>query len=82
MEQTMKITKFLHGRYRVSGEHYFSNVTLSGKRGTLGCWSADIRRSDSGDLVQYAGLWDTKRDAVDEAKHIIARMDALFVPWH
>lgn len=76
----MKTKKLLNGWYRVSGEYYFSNVRLTAKRGTLGCWSADIRKRDSGDLVQYAGLWDSKRDAVEEATRIIQRKDALHVP--
>lgn len=75
----MKTTKFLHGWYRVTGKHYFSNVKLTAKRGTLGCWSVDIRYSHSGELRQYAGLWDTKREAVEEAIRVIERADALFV---
>lgn len=75
----MQTRKLLYGWYRVSGEHYFSNVKLSAKRGTLGCWSADLRLRHSGDLIQFAGLWDTKREAVEEAKRLIERHDPLFI---
>jgi hypothetical protein len=75
----MRTAKLLSGWYRISGQHYFSNVRLTAKRGTLGCWSADLRVRSSGDLRQYAGLWDTKREAIEEAARLIERHDAVFV---
>ena len=72
----MKTTKFLAGWYRLTGEHHFSNIKLEND----GLWSADLRYQHSGELVRYAGLWSTKREAVDEATYLISRHDALFVP--
>jgi hypothetical protein len=71
-----KVSKFLKGWYRVSGEHHFSNVRLE----RSGEWFVDLRYSHNGDLRQLAGLWNTKREAVEEAERVIARADALFIP--
>ena len=75
----MRQTKFLSGWYRVSGQHHFSNVKRSTAYGRVQ-WSVDLRRGHDGELVQLAGLWDSKREGVEEAERIIARADALYVP--
>lgn len=62
----IKTTKFLSGWYRLSNGVCFSNVKLETRGEFVGKWSADIRRAN-GDLVQYAGIWNTKREAVAEA---------------
>lgn len=62
-------SKMTAGRYRLSGHHYFSNVTRKPDG-----WHADLRRED-GTLQQFAGIWRTKRDAIDEATHLIKRHD-------
>lgn len=67
MTQALKIEKLLGGWYRVSNGSYFSNV----KRERTGKWSADIRRSNDGVLIQYAGIWITKREAIEEATSLL-----------
>lgn len=68
----MKIVKYASGFYRVSGENYFANVKLDSKDKK---WHAEIRRRDDGVLVRFAGIWNTKKDAVEEAKFILERMN-------
>lgn len=75
----MQTTKLLNGWYRVSGEYHFSNIKRGRAYGDTQ-WSADLRIRETGELVQLAGLWSTKRDAVEEAERLIDRADALYIP--
>lgn len=75
----MQTKKLLNGWYRVSGEHYFSNVKRGRHYGS-DQWSNDLRRRDTGDLVELGSLHCTKRDAVEEAERIIARADERYIP--
>lgn len=70
----MRQVKILSGWYRVSGQHYYSNVKRDGR-----FWYADLRYSHSGELRQHAGLWSRKRDAIEEAERLIAYHDPLFI---
>ena len=36
-------------------------------RKLMGAWLVEIRNTNSGDLIQYAGLWPTLRDAKADA---------------
>lgn len=56
------------GLYRlVAPSGYYSNIRRVGRE-----WYADIRKP-SGDLKRYAGIWRTRRDAVEEATSILER---------
>lgn len=69
----MRETRILAGWYQVSNGEYFGNVRRGREYdGELKSkWYADIRKSSTGDLVRYAGIWDSKRDAVEEVTHIL-----------
>lgn len=64
-------TKLLSGWYRISGDEFFGNVKHERRGEHRGKWTADLRIRQSGDLVQYAGAWNTKADAVEEVTHLI-----------
>ena len=65
-------TKFLAGWYRISGDEHFGNVRRD--RAHPGKWVADLRNA-AGDLIQFAGIWNTKREAADEVTHLIRRRE-------
>lgn len=46
----------------------FGQIKREGRR-----WTAEIRESQTGALVRFAGIWATKRDAVEECEHILER---------
>jgi|TARA_R110000824_G_scaffold155073_1_gene327289 hypothetical protein len=58
MEQ---IKKHYPGCYRVSLGETFGQIKKVGRE-----WHAEIRASDSGDLLRFAGIWGTRKAAVEE----------------
>lgn len=38
-----------------------------------GMWHAEIRDGDTGQILQYAGIWKTLRDAVEEVESTLNR---------
>ena len=63
--------------YRISfvdermGEDSFSifgQIIKDGRK-----WIAEIRYSSSGDIKRYAGIWNTKKEAIEEVVFIISR---------
>jgi|DEB0MinimDraft_3_1074331.scaffolds.fasta_scaffold245806_1 hypothetical protein len=66
---TIKTSKHYQGCYRISnGSAEFGQIRKQGRE-----WHAEIRNMQTGDLVRYAGIWSTKRDAVDECLFILDR---------
>ena len=64
----MKFTKWMKGYYRLSADTKFAGI----KHERDG-WHAEIRSRDTGDLIRYAGIWPTLRDAREEAERLLAR---------
>jgi len=63
------IEKHYQGCYRVrDGGEFFGQVKREGRT-----WVAEIRETNSGDLMRYAGIWSSKRDAVEECESILQR---------
>lgn len=62
---TYKITKGFWRATMLDGR--FSNI-----RRERDGWHADIR-NERGELVRYAGIWPTLRDALDEVSFIFSR---------
>lgn len=71
----MKTTRFFSGFYRVTASEAYANVKRERQGEHSGKWVVDIR-NNSGDLIQYAGVWKTMRDGVEEAKFVLRRWDA------
>jgi hypothetical protein len=67
------ITRFLTGYYRVSAPEAYGNVKKMRYGEFRGMWVCDIRRQSSGELIQYAGVWKTKREGVEEVQFILQR---------
>lgn len=63
-----KIERLVSSYWRVTAPVGYANV----KRDRDG-WCADIRNND-GDFLQYAGVWGTKREAVEAASRVLERM--------
>lgn len=62
----LKLKKHYPGCYRTETVHgRFGQIKRDGRE-----WKAEIR-SRSGDLERYAGIWGTRKDAVDEVEHIL-----------
>ena len=71
----LSIKKHYQGCYRISDERnvedpfsVFGQIYKDGRK-----WIAEIRYSESGDIKRYAGIWDTKKDAIEEVVFIISR---------
>ena len=63
----MTIQKHYPGCFRVSdGGEIFGQIKKDGRK-----WTAEIRYSESGDIKRYAGIWSTKKDAIEEVVGII-----------
>jgi hypothetical protein len=73
-----KLSKIGRGFYQVSNGEYFSNLQkIEGWHEYSeykGKWMADIRVSRTGELVRYAGIWNTMKEAREEAEWIITRL--------
>jgi len=53
-------------RIRASGSHLFGQVRRCGR-----AWHAEIRECASGALIQFAGIWTTRREAAHEVRSIL-----------
>ena len=64
----MKAKRFVTaGVYRVStGGPRFAHIRREGRK-----WRVAIRATDTGNLIHYAGIWDTLRLAEAEAIHCL-----------
>ena len=73
MQILEKIDKYLKKhrdgvfRYSLPNCEYFGQI----KKITNRKWMAEIRDSSTGALVRNAGEWSSKKDAIDEIKHIL-----------
>ena len=67
MPQTLK---HYPGCYRVRMENsdIFGQIKRSGRK-----WNAEIRYTATGELKHFAGIWSTKREAVQESLSYIER---------
>lgn len=55
--------------YRVScGGERFGQIRKNGRQ-----WHAEIRDTESGALIRFAGVWHTRRDAVEEVESLLSR---------
>lgn len=64
------VTRFLAGYYRVTAEDGFANIKRSRDGKHEGKWVGDVRNKN-GALVQYTGVWETKKEAIEEAQKIL-----------
>jgi len=65
----MTITKHYSGCFRISNNSaLFGQIKKKGRE-----WHAEIRRTNNGALVRFAGIWKRKVDAVEECEYIIER---------
>lgn len=66
----MRIVEHYQGCFRVyaDGCDWFGQVKKNGRQ-----WFAEIRKASDCDLIQYAGIWRTKKDAIEEVESIVAR---------
>lgn len=71
---SLKVQRQLAGFYKVYGVEHFANVKLETSGEHKGKWCGDIRRNSDGALIRFAGVWNTKREAVEEAAFILERL--------
>jgi hypothetical protein len=64
------LRKIYAGCYRYSSTLSFAFGHIR-RNGAL--WQADIRNSETGDLIRCAGLWATRREAQDEVRDLLWR---------
>lgn len=57
---------------RVSNGYHFGQVHKDGRE-----WHAEIRESWSGALVRFAGIWGTKRDAIEEVERLLSKPEHI-----
>lgn len=67
-----KVVRFMAGFYRITAPLAFANVKKERNGEFKNKWCVDIR-NNNGDIIQYAGVWNTKRDATEEAIRILGR---------
>jgi len=80
MSRDFPVKRFLAGFYRVEASEAFANVKRERSGEHKGKWSTEIRSNGSGDLIQYAGVWNTMREGVEEACRVLTRYDAGAAP--
>ena len=61
----MKTVKFMPGHYRVVSDDKFAHIHKDGRK-----WYATIRALN-GDLIRYAGIWNTLKDAIEESERLL-----------
>ena len=59
---------FVDERRREEPFSIFGQIIKDGRK-----WIAEIRYSSSGDIKRYAGIWNTKKEAIEEVVFIISR---------
>ena len=69
MTKEITVKKHYQGCFRVSnGGKIFGQIKKTGRK-----WTAEIRYSQTGELLQYAGIWAIKREAVEEVVFLILK---------
>jgi hypothetical protein len=67
-------TKIRKGSYRVNNYTSGSQITASVVKDRLtGKWEAAYRDAVTAEIIRYAGIWNTRRDAVLEVSRIVER---------
>lgn len=65
----MEIKKHYPGCYRVScDKQAFGQIKKEGRE-----WNAEIRSTTTGTILRFAGIWNTRKDAVEEVQSILTR---------
>ena len=67
----MKLKKHYEGCYRISFGDVFGQI----KKVRRSQWQAEVRDTQTGQLIRYAGLWNTRREAIEELNHINKQMN-------
>ncbi len=52
------------------GVRHFGQIKKDGRN-----WDAEIRNSETGKIDRFAGIWTSKKDAVEEIKFILNQPD-------
>lgn len=72
IENRITFTRWLPGIYKANlgadciGRELFANIKKTGSE-----WHAEIRCAANGEIVRFAGIWSSLKDAKDEVSHII-----------
>ena len=61
----MKLKKHYEGCYRINYGDIFGQIKKVKRT-----WQAEVRNTKTGQLIRYAGLWNTRREAIEELNHI------------
>ncbi len=72
-DQTFPVKRFLAGFYRVSAPQAFANVKLDRRGEHKGKWVCEIRSEVTREIIQFAGVWNTKREGVEEVQRVLQR---------
>jgi hypothetical protein len=65
-DMTDQIRKLSANIFRITlTDDRFGQVRNSGKE-----WHAEVRRTHDGALVRYAGIWGSRKDAIEELQSI------------
>lgn len=70
-EDGTQIERWTSTTYRVRNRAVWSAFASIERCGRV--WHVEIRDSETGKIVRFGGMWDTKRDAVNEAVAVLAR---------
>ncbi len=70
----LKLIKHADSFYRLCSDTHFANIRKGRKYSDeqSSKWYADIRTTN-GNLVRYAGIWNTRKDAIEEATWLLER---------
>ena len=69
---TTILKKHYKGCYRVVNNTDLFGQIIKNKY----TWEAEIRYTQSGNIRQFSGIWDTLKDAIEEVSRIIEREGA------
>lgn len=62
-----QIKKHYEGCYRISNNGpFFGQVKKVNRE-----WHAEIRQTETGTLVRFAGIWNTRKDAIEEIDSLL-----------
>ena len=64
----MERERWMAGYYRINNGERFAGIRRHGRK-----WHVEIRQSSTGNLLQYAGIWDSLHDASKEAEWVLSR---------
>ena len=64
----MNLRKHAPDYYRIGEGYYFGQIIKDGRQ-----WNAEIRRSHDGALMRYAGIWTTRKEAVEECEFLLSQ---------